>query len=78
VVARKHSYEDSGLESDIAYQNVAIPIVNAVGRYPLVKVYLSRPGTFQAFQEHLESMPEGFYDIIHFDLHGKLRGKNTE
>jgi hypothetical protein len=78
VVARKHSHEHSGLGSDIAYQNVAIPIVDAVGRHPFVNVYLSRPGTFQAFHEHLESMPEGFYDIIHFDLHGRLRGKNTE
>ncbi|KAF4630204.1 hypothetical protein G7Y89_g7934 [Cudoniella acicularis] len=78
VVTRKHNSEHSGLGSDIAYHNVAIPIVDAVGRHSFVNVYLSRPGTFQAFQEHLEWMPEGFYDIIHFDLHGTLRGKNTE
>jgi hypothetical protein len=78
VVARKDGSEGFGVGSDIAYHNVAKPIVDAVGTAPFLNIYLSRPGTFGAFQEHIESKPAGFYDIIHFDLHGKLQGEGAE
>ena len=78
VVARKDDSEGFGVGSDIAYHNVAKPIIDAVGRAPFLNIYLSRPGTFGAFQEHMESKPESFYDIVHFDLHGKLQGQGAK
>jgi hypothetical protein len=29
-----------------------------------------RPGTFAAFRDHLNSREPGYFDIVHFDLHG--------
>jgi hypothetical protein len=72
VVARKHDDEHFRVEGDIAYHNVAIPIVEAVEKMPNVRVDLAPPGTFRSFKEHIEAKPRGFYDVVHFDLHGKL------
>jgi len=32
-----------------------------------------RPGTFAALKFHLETKPVGYFDIVHFDLHGAVR-----
>lgn len=28
------------------------------------------PGTFEAFETHLQNKPKGYYNLVHFDLHG--------
>ena len=33
-------------------------------------VEIVRPGTFKALEKHLTGRPQGFYDLVHFDLHG--------
>ncbi|MCJ1279480.1 hypothetical protein MMC21_007304 [Puttea exsequens] len=35
-----------------------------------LKVEIVRPGTFSAFKKHVEGKPRGYYDMIHFDVHG--------
>jgi len=39
-----------------------------------IALEIVRPGTFAALKQHLESRPVGYFDIIHFDLHGKISG----
>jgi hypothetical protein len=34
------------------------------------RMEIVRPGTFKAFCNHLESREAGYFDIVHFDLHG--------
>lgn len=36
-----------------------------------------RPGTFEAFKRHLESKPEGYFDIVHFDVHGEVNQSSS-
>ncbi|KAH8588172.1 hypothetical protein B0O99DRAFT_601071 [Bisporella sp. PMI_857] len=31
-----------------------------------------RPGTFDAFKKHLKARPKGYFDIVHFDVHGRV------
>lgn len=31
-----------------------------------------RPGTFKAFKKHLNGRPKRFFDIVHFDVHGRV------
>ncbi len=35
------------------------------------RVEIVRPGTFAAFEAHLGSKPNGFFDVVHFDMHGE-------
>ncbi|KAF4634097.1 hypothetical protein G7Y89_g4013 [Cudoniella acicularis] len=37
-----------------------------------IMLEIVRPGTFTAFKAHLKSRPIGYFDIVHFDVHGKI------
>ena len=37
---------------------------------PPATMEIVRPGTFAAFRDHLNSRETGYFDIVHFDLHG--------
>jgi len=39
----------------------------------LIRPYIIRPGTFKALLEHLDEKEEGFYHIIHLDMHGSVQ-----
>ncbi|KAM3105389.1 CHAT domain-containing protein, partial [Phormidesmis sp. 146-33] len=60
-------------EKDVGYRTISRPMVEAIrdGQLP-VNVEIVRPGTYKAFLDHLEAKPEGFYHVVHFDLHGGL------
>ena len=60
-------------EEDVGYRTISRPMVEAIreGRLP-VNVEIVRPGTYEAFLQSLEAKPEGFYHVVHFDLHGGL------
>ncbi len=67
VTARPHE------EKDVGYRTISRPLVEAIRDAELrVNVELVRPGTYEAFVRHLEAKPEGFYHVVHFDLHGGL------
>ena len=60
-------------ENDVGYRTISRPMVEAIANAKLrVNVEIVRPGTFEAFVRHLEGKPEGFYHVVHFDLHGGL------
>ncbi|KAM3097887.1 tetratricopeptide repeat protein [Phormidesmis sp. 146-35] len=60
-------------EKDVGYRTISRPMVEAIrdGQLP-VNVEIVRPGTYKAFLDHVEGKPEGFYHVVHFDLHGGL------
>ena len=62
-----------GEEDDIGYRTISRPLVEAIELAQLpVNVEFVRPGTYEAFVRQLESKGEGFYHLVHFDMHGEL------
>ena len=64
-------------ESDVGYRTISRPLLDAMRTSQLpVTIDLVRPGTWQALRTHLQSRSEshgsGWYQVIHFDLHGGL------
>jgi tetratricopeptide (TPR) repeat protein len=60
-------------EKDVGYRTISRPMVEAIRDGALrVNVEIARPGTYEAFVRHVEAKPEGFYHVVHFDLHGGL------
>jgi tetratricopeptide (TPR) repeat protein len=60
---------------DVGYRTISRPLLDGVRQSNLpVTVDLVRPGTWEALREHLQSVTEkhqsGWYQVIHFDLHG--------
>jgi len=68
-----------GGRRDVSYRTISRPLVTALRNSHIrAQIDMVRPGTFAALEKHLEDTrdnPErgdGYYHIIHFDLHGKL------
>ena len=64
---------------DVGYRTISRPLLDALRTAGLpVTVDLVRPGTWQALRDHLRSATErhgsGWYQVIHFDLHGAFSG----
>ena len=62
---------------DVSYRTISRPLVEALetGKIP-AQIDMVRPGTFEALVNHLEEIRdehgEGYYHIIHLDMHGAL------
>jgi hypothetical protein len=62
---------------DISYRTISRPLVDTLetGQVP-AQVDILRPGTYPALVQHLENTRDthgdGYYHIIHFDMHGAL------
>ncbi len=60
-------------EKDLGYRTISRPLVELIENSQLlINVELLRPGTYEALSRHLEEKGEGYYHIIHLDLHGTL------
>lgn len=60
-------------ESDVNFRTVQKPLINLIEDTKLpVRPHILRPGTYEAFVEHLQQVGDNYYHIIHFDLHGSL------
>ena len=58
-------------KDDISHRLVSKVIVEAAVRSGgRVTVSVVRPGTLTAFQEHMAKESPGYFDIVHFDVHG--------
>ncbi len=71
VVARPNG------RNDVAYRTISRPLVEMVNSADLhVHFDILRPATFQALTQHLEEVKKkkgtGFYQIVHFDVHGAV------
>ncbi len=61
--------------SDVGYRTISRPLVEALRQANLpVQINILRPGTYKALENHLRQtsaqQQEGYYQVIHFDLHG--------
>ena len=60
-------------EQDVGYRTISRPLVELIDNSQLpVRVDILRPGTYESLSKHLDEKGEGFYHIIHLDLHGAL------
>jgi tetratricopeptide (TPR) repeat protein len=58
---------------DVGYRTISRPLVAAIANAQLpVNVEFVRPGTYEAFVQQLAARGEGYYHMVHFDLHGGL------
>jgi hypothetical protein len=46
--------------------------IASVSRFRTVELELVRPGTFSALKDSLQSHGGGYYDLVHFDVHGDM------
>ena len=61
-------------EQDVGYRTISRPLVEAIRNAKLrVNIELLRPGTYEALSRHLEAKGNGYYHIVHFDVHGALK-----
>lgn len=68
VVARPNA------EDDIPHRTISRPLVEAIRKAKLrVNIEILRPGTYEALAKHLEAKGNGYYHIVHFDVHGSLQ-----
>jgi hypothetical protein len=63
--------------SDVGYRTISRPLVEALRQANLpVQIDILRPGTYKALENHLRQtsarQQEGYYQVIHFDLHGSV------
>src|SRR5260370_955761 len=63
--------------SDVGYRTISRPLVEALRQANLpVQIDILRPGTYKALENHLRQKSaqeqEGYYQVIHFDLHGAV------
>ncbi|CAZ81794.1 unnamed protein product [Tuber melanosporum] len=72
VVARNLSIG----EDEIGHTLVAAELVKVLVDLPIetpVDLEIVRPGTWETFKAKLEARPRGYYRLVHFDLHGRVR-----
>ena len=63
-------------DRDIGYRTISRPLVEAIRHAKSklrVNIELLRPGTYEALAKHLEAKGNGYYHIVHFDVHGALK-----
>ena len=64
-------------KNDVGYRTISKPLVESLRKAKIpVKIDVLRPGTYEALSRHLNAVKDehgqGYYHIIHFDLHGSL------
>jgi hypothetical protein len=62
---------------DVGYRTISRPLVEALDSANIpVRVEILRPGTYKALENHLRESTarhkEGYYQLIHFDVHGAV------
>ena len=68
-------------ERDIPHRLITRSIVDAISKDQgrsknLPTLELVRPGTFHALRQVLEKQNFGHFDVVHFDVHGFVRGES--
>ncbi len=66
-----------GGRGDVSYRTISRPLVTALRESRVrAQIDLVRPGTWEALVRHLDesraARGDGYYQLIHFDLHGSL------
>ncbi|MEM8779119.1 MAG: CHAT domain-containing protein, partial [Cyanobacteria bacterium P01_G01_bin.49] len=65
-------------DRDIGHRTISRPLVETIRNAKLrVNIEILRPGTYEALVKHLEAKGNGYYHIVHFDVHGSLQNYET-
>ncbi|KAL8827925.1 MAG: hypothetical protein Q9191_002889 [Dirinaria sp. TL-2023a] len=78
VLARDCSGDAEDAQTDLAYQHLlnAKSQMEKTSNARHLNLHIVRPGSFPALKEHLMNASiqhgRGFYNIVHFDLHGRV------
>jgi len=60
-------------DNDVNHRTIQRPLVEIISNDDVrVNPFILRPGTYKALKSHLQEVPDNFYHIIHFDVHGKV------
>jgi len=63
---------------DVGYRTISRPLVETLEKAKLrVLIDILRPATFEAFVNKLEDVGNGYYHIVHLDMHGSLVDYDT-
>lgn len=68
---------------DVGYRTITRPLLEMLENNPQARIVIEqvRPGTWPALLQHLEDTRqrhgEGYYHILHFDLHGSVLGQEV-
>jgi hypothetical protein len=62
---------------DVGYRTISRPLVEALRQTSIpIQVEILRPGTYKSLENHLNNITakhgEGYYHVIHFDVHGAV------
>ena len=62
---------------EVGYRTISRPLVEALRQTSIpIQVEILRPGTYRALENHLNNITakhgEGYYHVIHFDVHGAV------
>ena len=62
---------------DVGYRTISRPLVEALRQTSIpIQIEILRPGTYKALENHLSNITakhgEGYYHVIHFDVHGAV------
>jgi hypothetical protein len=62
---------------DVGYRTISRPLVEALRQTNIpIQIDILRPGTYRALENHLRDITakhgEGYYHVIHFDMHGAV------
>jgi len=70
-----------GLEADISYRAISRHIWELRKRIDGQRLQISldfvRPGTWTKFRSVLKDHGEGYYDLVHFDMHGTISKRSS-
>ena len=68
--------EDDETDDFIDHRIMLAPLIELISKLPADYGFhfdVVRPGTFEALGRFLDAKDHGFYDIVHFDVHGRVR-----
>ncbi|MEM8723298.1 MAG: CHAT domain-containing protein [Cyanobacteria bacterium P01_G01_bin.39] len=66
------------VDRDVPHRTISRPLVEAIRNAKLrVNIEILRPGTYEALAKHLDTKENGYYHIVHFDVHGSLQTYQT-
>jgi tetratricopeptide (TPR) repeat protein len=65
-------------DKDVGYRTISRPLVAGIANAQLpVNVEFVRPGTYEALVRQLDARGQGYYHMVHFDMHGVVTSSHA-
>lgn len=66
-----------GGTTDIGHRTISRPLLEIIDKIAesnqAITVEIVRPGSWEALENALNHYPPGYFDVVHFDMHGKVK-----